>query len=115
MKRMFIVLLTVLLIVSFTSCHYTRYNLDNVPSLNVVGELGISWSTDHLTGFPREMLVYIWGEPTVIFEKTEIWDISETEVLALKFNKADRVETVLLIDRNQIELYVGGVEIDKAE
>ena len=108
MKRIICVLLTVLMLAGVTSCHYTRYNLDNVPSLKVVGEQGIEWTTKRLTGFPRKMLIYIWGEPAEVSGNEELWDVSETEVLALTFDEKDRVETVRMMEKDQILSDVDG-------
>ena len=97
MKRWIYLFLALWLLTSFSVCHYTRYNLDNVPSLETVERLGEEWSNERLTGFPRDMLVYIWDEPDLVSDGAESWYLSEEKMITLTYGstKAQRVEMVV--------------------
>lgn len=76
MKKYIGVLLSLICVVALTAC---GKNLDNIPSFSVIQEQGDEWATEKLTGYTKDNLQEIWGEPDGMLSGMfgEVWQVED--------------------------------------
>ena len=103
-KKILIVLSLILAIVAAVAAwfyaYYNRKSNDNLPSLATIGEMDEADVNTLLMGYKRIQLIEVWGDPEVVRENEDIWEIDENISLRVNSNNKGKVVICGLIESN---------------